>query len=147
MPYIEVLLRENREKAMKHKILGLILVLTSLAGTTAYAHHSFAAVYNSKKEIKLEGTMVQFLYRNPHSYVQVEAPDENGVMQRWSVEWGGAASLAGQGVQRDTFKIGDHVIITGLPSRTPGEYRVKMNTLKRPSDGLTWGTKAGETVD
>jgi hypothetical protein len=132
---------------MKHKIAGLILVCASLAGTTAYAHHSFAAVYNSKKEIKLEGNMVQFLYRNPHSYVQIEAPDENGVMQRWSVEWGGAASLAGQGVQRDTFKIGDHVIVTGLPSRTPGEYRVKMNTLKRPSDGLTWGTKAGETVD
>jgi hypothetical protein len=132
---------------MKHKIVGLILVCASLAGTTAYAHHSFAAVYNSKKEITLEGKMVQFLYRNPHSYVQVEAPDENGMMQRWSVEWGGAASLAGQGVQRDTFKIGDHVIITGLPSRTPGEYRVKMNTLKRPSDGLTWGTKAGETVD
>jgi hypothetical protein len=132
---------------MKHKIAGLILVCASLAGTTAYAHHSFAAVYNSKKEITLEGKMVQFLYRNPHSYVQVEAPDENGMVQRWSVEWGGAASLAGQGVQRDTFKIGDHVIITGLPSRTPGEYRVKMNTLKRPSDGLTWGTKAGETVD
>ena len=132
---------------MKHKMLALILVCSSIAGTKAYAHHSFAAVYNSKKEIKLEGKMVQFLYRNPHSYVQVEAPDENGVVQRWSVEWGGAASLAGQGVQRDTFKIGDHVIITGLPSRTPGEYRVKMNTLKRPSDGLTWGTKAGEVVD
>jgi hypothetical protein len=132
---------------MKHKMLALVLVCASLGGTTAYAHHSFAAVYNSKKEITLEGKMVQFLYRNPHSYVQVEAPDEKGVVQRWSVEWGGAASLAGQGVQRDTFKIGDHVIITGLPSRTPGEYRMKMNTLKRPSDGLTWGTKAGETVD
>ena len=132
---------------MKHGIIALILACASLAGTTAHAHHSFAAVYNNKKEIKLEGKMVQFLYRNPHSYVQIEAPDENGVVQRWSVEWGGPASLAGQGVQRDTFKIGDHVIITGLLSRTPGEYRVKMNTLKRPSDGLTWGTKAGETVD
>ena len=132
---------------MKHGIIALILACASLAGTTSYAHHSFAAVYNNKKEIKLEGKMVQFLYRNPHSYVQIEAPDENGVVQRWSVEWGGAASLAGQGVQRDTFKIGDHVIITGLLSRTPGEYRVKMNTLKRPSDGLTWGTKAGEVVD
>jgi DNA/RNA endonuclease YhcR with UshA esterase domain len=132
---------------MKHRILVLILVCSFLAGTTAYAHHSFAAVYNSKKEIKLEGNIVQLLYRNPHSYVQIEAPDEHGTMQRWSVEWGGAASLSGQGVQRDTFKTGDHVIITGLPSRTPGEYRVKMNTLRRPADGLTWGTKAGEVVD
>jgi hypothetical protein len=132
---------------MKTRLLVPILGCLFLAGTTAYAHHSFAAVYNSKKEIKLEGKMVQFLYRNPHSYVQIEAPDENGVVQRWSVEWGGAASLSGQGVQRDTFKVGDHVVITGNPSRTPGEYRVKMNTLRRPSDGLSWGTKPGEVVD
>ena len=132
---------------MKFRMLLLVVAAASLFGTTAYAHHSFAAVYNSKKEIKLEGKMVQFLFRNPHSYVQVEAPDENGVTQRWSVEWGGAASLSGQGVQRDTFKVGDHVIITGLPSRVPGEYRLKLNTLRRPSDGLTWGTKPGEVVD
>ncbi len=132
---------------MKIRMLLLLVAAAFVFGTTAYGHHSFAAVYNSKKEIKLEGTIVQLLYRNPHSYVQVEAVDENGVMQRWSVEWGGAAALGGQGVQRDTFKTGDHVIITGLPSRTPGEYRIKMNTLKRPSDGLTWGTKPGETVD
>ena len=132
---------------MKIRMLLLPVTLALLFGATAQAHHSFAAVYNSKKEIKLEGKMVQFLYRNPHSYVQIEAPDENGVVQRWSVEWRGAAALGGQGVQRDTFKIGDHVIITGLLSRTPGEYRVKMNTLKRPSDGLTWGTKPGEVVD
>jgi DNA/RNA endonuclease YhcR with UshA esterase domain len=132
---------------MKLKMLLGLVAGAFLFGATAYAHHSFAAVYNSKKEIKLDGKIVQLLYRNPHSYVQIEAADENGVVQRWSVEWGGAASLSGQGVQRDTFKTGDHVIITGLQSRTPGEYRIKMNTLKRPSDGLTWGTKAGEVVD
>lgn len=132
---------------MKLRMIALSLVAALMGGTAAYAHHSFAAVYNSKKEIKLEGKIVQLLYRNPHSYVQIEAADDRGVVQRWSVEWGGAASLSGQGVQRDTFKTGDHVIITGLLSRTPGEYRVKMNTLKRPADGLTWGTKAGEVVD
>lgn len=132
---------------MKIKLLALVVTLASLVGTAAYGHHSFAAVYNTKKEVKIEGKIVQLLYRNPHSYVQVEAPDDQGVSQRWSVEWGGAAALGGQGVQRDTFKTGDFVIITGNPSRTPGEYRIKMNTLKRPSDGLTWGLKSGEIVE
>lgn len=132
---------------MRMRMLLVPLAVAFLFGATAYAHHSFAAVYNSNKEITLEGKIVQLLYRNPHSYVQVEAPDENGVMHRWSVEWGGAAALSGQGVQRDTFKTGDHVIITGYPSRTPGEYRVKMNTLKRPSDRLSWGTRKSEVVD
>jgi hypothetical protein len=132
---------------MKSKLLLLVLLCASVAVPTVSAHHSFAAVYNSQKTVTIDGKLVQFLFRNPHSYAQIEAKDENGVMQRWSGEWGGAASLSGQGVKRDTFKVGDRVIITGYPSRTPGEYRVKLNTLLRPSDGLSWGTKPGETVN
>jgi hypothetical protein len=132
---------------MKSLAILLVFVFALAAAPLALGHHSFAAVYNSKKEITLEGKLVQFLFRNPHSYVQVEAADENGVVQRWSVEWGGAAALGGQGVKKDTFKVGDHVILVGNPSRTPGEYRMKLNSLKRPSDGLTWGTRPGEVVD
>jgi hypothetical protein len=77
----------------------------------------------------------------------VEAPDENGKMQRWSVEWGGATQLTGQGVSRDTFKIGDEVVITGNPGRNPADHKVKMNTLHRKSDGFGWGTRPGEVVD
>jgi hypothetical protein len=132
---------------MKLKAILLVLAGACAVAPAAFAHHSFAAVYNSKKEITLDGKLVQFLFRNPHSYVQVEAADESGVVQRWSVEWGGAAALGGQGVKKDTFKVGDHVIMIGNPSRTPGEYRMKLNSLRRPSDGLTWGAKAGEVVD
>jgi hypothetical protein len=132
---------------MTLKAALFILAAACVLTPAAEAHHSFAAVYNSKKEITLDGKLVQFLFRNPHSYVQVEAADENGVVQRWSVEWGGAAALGGQGVKKDTFKVGDRVILVGNPSRTPGEYRMKLNSLKRPSDGLTWGTKPGEIVD
>ena len=60
---------------------------------------------------------------------------------------GGAAQLAGQGVQQRTLNVGDRVVITGQPSRAPGEYRVLLKTLKRPSDGFSWGTKQGETFD
>jgi hypothetical protein len=132
---------------MKATAILLILACTAVVVPAVHGHHSFAAVYNSKKEITLEGKLVQFLFRNPHSYVQIEAPDDEGVVQRWSVEWGGAAALGGQGVKKDTFKVGDHVILVGNPSRTPGEYRMKLNSLRRPSDGLTWGTKPGEVVD
>ena len=57
-------------------------------------------------------------------------------MQRWSLEWGGAAQLAWQGVHQQTLKVGDHVVITGRPSRTPGEYRVLVQTIARPSQWL-----------
>jgi hypothetical protein len=125
----------------------LVIAGALLAGTAAYAHHSFGATYNSKEQIKVEGKLVQFVFRNPHSFVYIEAPDEKGTTQRWAVEWSGAAALGGQGVNRDTLRVGDHVVVTGRPSRSPGEYRVQMLTLKRPADGLTWGGRAGEVVD
>ena len=129
---------------MKYRMLLLLVAGVFLFGTAAYAHHSFGAVYDSKKQIKIEGKLVQFVFRNPHSFVHIEAPDDHGVTQRWAIEWSAAGSLGGQGVDRQTLRVGDHVIVTGRPSRSPGEYRVQMQTLKRPSDGFTWGTRPGE---
>jgi hypothetical protein len=125
--------------------LSLAMVIAALA--TASAHHSFGATYEVSKQVKVEGKIVQFVYRNPHSFVHVEAPDASGVMQRWAVEWGGTSQLAGAGVKRDSLKIGDQVVIVGRPSRVPGEYRMLMVNLTRPSDGFTWGRNASEVVD
>ena len=133
---------------MKRGMLVFIIAAAMSYGMTAYAHHSVGAAYDSKKELKLEGKLVQFLFRNPHSFVHVEAPDEKGVMQRWAVEWGGAASLGGQGVSRTTLQVGDEVVITGNPARSMTEgYRLKLNTLLRKRDGFKWGTRPGEVVD
>jgi hypothetical protein len=132
---------------MKVRILVLWIAATLLFAIAAYSHHSIAGTYDQGKEITVEGKLVQFLYRNPHAFVHIEAPDESGVTQRWAVEWGGAAQLAGQGVKRDTLKVGDVVTITGNPGRNPADHRLKMNTLKRKSDGFGWGTRPGEVVN
>ena len=81
---------------------------------------------------------MQFLYRNPHSFVHVEGPDENGVAQRWAVEWGAGLQLNQQGVMRDTLRVGDHVIIEGNPGRNPQDHRLRMRSILRPSDGWKW---------
>jgi len=127
-------------------LLFLALAAALVAGATASAHHSFGATYELNKQLKLEGKLVQFVYRNPHSFVHLEAPDAAGVMQRWAVEWGGTGQLAEAGVQRNTLKVGDAVVIVGRPSRVPGEYRVLMVNLTRPADGFTWGRRATEVV-
>ena len=133
---------------MKFKRLLSAFAATLLfGGAAAYAHHSFAATYNVNAQIKLEGELVGFNFRNPHSFVHVEAPDEYGDIQRWSVEWSAAGALAGQGVERETLRVGDGVIVTGRPSRTPGEYRGQMLTRERPIDGFSWGRRPGEVID
>ena len=82
---------------------------------------------------------MQFVYRNPHSFVHMDAPDASGVSQRWAVEWGGTGAARTGRREARPLKIGDKVVISGRPSRVPGEYRVLMVNLMRPSDGFTWG--------
>jgi hypothetical protein len=131
---------------MRRPLLIVVLALFALIGT-ARAHHSYGATYDVSKEVRLEGKIVQFVLRNPHSYVHIQTTDDKGGTQRWAVEWSGTTQLGNQGVTQQSLKVGDAIIINARPSRVPGETRALMVNLKRPSDGFTWGTKAGEAVD
>lgn len=132
---------------MTRNMLFLVLGAACLSGMTGNAHHSQAAQYDTGKKVTLEGTMVNFQFRNPHSFLQVEAPDESGQMVRWSIEWGGSGQLTGHGVTRTTLKYGDVVVISANPSRTPNDHKLHMLTLRRASDGFGWGSRPGEVVD
>lgn len=123
---------------MKSKLLALVFAGVTIMGVRAYAHHSFASTYLEDKEMTIEGNVLQFLYRNPHSFLQVEAKDSKGEMARWAIEWGAGGQLGSQGVQRDTLRPGDHVIIVGQPGRNPDDHRMRMVNITRPSDGWSW---------
>ncbi len=122
---------------MNRKYLALLAPVV-LLGAPVHAHHSFAATYFVDQEITIEGTLTQFMFRNPHSFVKVSAKDAKGQPQTWSVEWGGGAQLTQEHVTRETLKDGDHVIVTGNPGRDPNEHRIRLHKIVRTSDGWTW---------
>ena len=135
------------------KLLGLftglftILCASLLLTQSVVAHHSFQATYDMDTEIEIQGTLMQINFRNPHSSAMVVAPDKDGNMQRWGVEWGGASLLIRQGLTRTSFRPGDEVIITGQPSRDATDYRMRMESILRPADGFGWGFSEEETFD
>jgi hypothetical protein len=129
---------------------SILLIATAmlLSDIQLYAHHSFAATYFEDKQQTIEGDLVQFMFRNPHSYIQVENKDEKGQVVRWAIEWGGGGQLGRQGVSRDTLKVGDHVVIVGNPGRNPEDHRLRLLRMKRTNgEPFTWGTRPGETFD
>lgn len=130
--------------ALKHIVPAIAIAAVTSA---AAAHHSFTATYFEDQTVQIEGKLLQFMFRNPHSFVHVEAPGEDGEMHRWAVEWGGAGQLANQGVTNQTLKPGDVVTITGNPGRNPTDFRLRMRYLRRNSDGFDWGNRPGETFD
>ncbi len=122
-------------------VFGLILVVSAailVCGSRAIAHHAFAATYIPDKTITIEGRVVEFLFRNPHSVVLVETSGDKGLPVKWAGDWGGGGQLSRQGIEENTIKPGDHVIILGNPSRNPADHRLRMLSITRPSDGWQW---------
>jgi hypothetical protein len=115
-----------------------LYVLTAALFSTSpgYPHHSFIATYEQDREITIEGEIAAFLFRNPHAFVHVLAPDESGDMRRWAVEWGAATAL--RDVTRDTLKAGEHVVVIGNPGRNPSDHQIRLQSITRPADGWHW---------
>jgi hypothetical protein len=132
---------------MRRFLLVLIVALASSVIAPLSAHHSIGAAYLENQTVTIEGQLVQLLFRNPHSFVHVVVREKDGTVVRYAVEWGGALELDGQGVGRDTLKIGDRLIISGNPGRNRKDHLLRMLTLQRPKDGFGWGHRPGEVAD
>ena len=118
-----------------------VLIFASLVVTSTgylYAHHSFAAAYQEDKTAQIQGKLVQFTFRNPHSFLQIDSKDDDGKLVRWTVEWSGAGQLGDQGITRDSLRPGDDLIVTGNPGRNAEDHRLRMKTMQRTPDGLKW---------
>ena len=126
---------------MKRYLAATIVMAALIIGTRADRTPSFAATYLENQSVTIEGELVQFLFRNPHSFIHVMVKEKDGSDVRYAIEWGGTGQLGGQGITRDTLKPGDVVIVTGSPGRNPAEHRVRMVSLRRPKDGFGWGQR------
>ena len=122
------------------RILVAFMIASVVAISSGYvfAHHSFAATYVEDKTSKIEGKLVQFVFRNPHSFVQLDAKEEDGNVTRWTVEWSGAGQLRDHGITRDSLRPGDYLVISGNPGRIAEDHRMRMRSMQRTSDGLKW---------
>jgi hypothetical protein len=132
---------------MRCPAIAVLATVLFLAGAPSSAHHSFAATYFESENVTVEGEILQFMYRNPHSFVHLSVKEKDGSTSRYTVEWGGTGQLGAQGVTKDSLKVGDHVIISGNPGRNPQDRRVRLLSLLRPRDGFGWGRRPGEVVN
>ena len=118
---------------MKSRVMALITVAMLTGAIAAYAHHSFAGSYVEDKLVRIEGKVVEFNIRNPHSFISIEVKDKDGKMVRWGGEWGGVTQLSQGGVDRYTLEVGDYLIIDGAPSRDSTERKLLVRRASRPA--------------
>ncbi len=88
----------------------------ALAAGPSLAHHSFA-MFDMTKDVSLEGTVKEFQWTNPHSWVQVVVQDPAGKDVEWSIELGGPSNLFHKGWTRNSIKPGDKIAMVIHPLR------------------------------
>ena len=116
---------------MKALVLGGLFALgILLAGAPVSAHHSFAAEFDGKKSIKLEGTITKVEWTNPHIWMYLDVKDEAGNVVKWQCEGGAPNTLTRAGWSKDSLKAGDQVSLDGWlakdGSKTCNTRSVKM---------------------
>ena len=92
-------------------LLALALLATASA---ALAHHSFA-VFDRTKKVTLTGTVKDFQWTNPHTWIQVDVPDDKGRTTEWGVECGSPNMMVRTGWKKTTLKAGDRITVIVNP--------------------------------
>ena len=110
--------------------------VVALAADPAFAHHSFA-MFDSAKNVTLEGTIKEFQWTNPHSWIQIQAPNAQGKMEEWAIECGSPNTLARTGWRPGSFKPGDKVTIRVGPMKDGSKAGIFIGAILQ--DGKTLG--------
>jgi Family of unknown function (DUF6152) len=117
---------------------ALVLGGTLLLSALLLGHHTFSAYYLEEDTIEVEGDIVEFQYRNPHSWVHIQSEDAFGRPKTYAAEWGGTSQLERDGITKNTLRVGDSVRIWASPSRNPNDNRIRLKRIERRADGWQW---------
>jgi hypothetical protein len=112
----------------------LLCILTSAVALEARAHHAQAPFFDQDRTVEVRGTVVRWIFRNPHPVLEVEAENDQGEKVVWAVQFAPATVLAKRGWTDRTFQPGDAVVASGHPSRAPGTYGLEQRGIER-ADG------------
>lgn len=127
---------------MARKDLGLFLATAVLSANSALAHHS-PVMFDSTKQLTLTGTVREFQWTNPHSYIQLLVKNDQGQDEEWSIEMAAPTYLYNQGWRPSTVKAGDTLVVTIAPLRKGGNGGLLLKAAT--PDGKSLGKSADTT--
>ena len=123
---------------MTPQLLSMTLAMVVTAASS-HAHHSIAGMYDSARQVKIDGVVTQFQFVSPHPLLDVR---DSKTSQTWRLEMDNRGELSSIGMTEETLKPGDRLVVTGSPAhREPN--RMYIERLERPADGYGYEQVGG----
>ena len=111
---------------MQHlKRTGVLAAALALSVASPVLSHHSHAMFDHSKETTITGTVTEFVFRNPHVFLYVDARNEKGETQNYWVEMSNLPNMIRRGIGQSTFKPGDKVTVHVHPlkdGRPGGSY-------------------------
>ena len=115
---------------------ALVAAMALIISTPAWSHHSHS-MFDHEKEVTINGTVSEWVFRNPHVFLYVNVTNPSGETVKYSVEMSNITNMLKVGFGATTFKAGDKVTVTMHPlidGRPGGNYIVATS-----ADGKQFG--------
>jgi hypothetical protein len=106
--------------------LGLLM-----AAAPAMAHHAFAAEFDAKKPIKLQGTVTKMEWINPHAWIHIDVKKPDGKIESWMIEGGTPNTLLRRGFTKNSLLPGTEIMVDGYQAKD-GSMRANGRDLTLP---------------
>ena len=101
------------------KTLACVLVagVLFLAAVPVWAHHAFAAEFDSSKPIRLKGTVTKMEWINPHAWIHMDVKKPDGKVESWMVEAGAPNALLRRGFNKQSLLPGTVISVEGYQAK------------------------------
>ena len=128
------------------KTLAFVLVagVLSLAAEPVWAHHAFAAEFDSSKPIKLKGTVTKMEWINPHAWIHIDVKGEDGKVSPWMIEAAAPNSLLRRGFTKNSLLTGMEILVEGYQAKDAAQRANGSMITFADGRKLFVGSSAGE---
>ena len=97
-------------------VAGAVFVVAA-AAVPVIAHHSFAAEFDAKKPVKLQGTVTKMEWINPHSWIHIDVKTPDGKVEQWMIEGGAPNALLRRGWNKNSLLPGTEILVEGFQAK------------------------------
>ena len=122
------------------KLLKVCFLTSGLLFTAlpVVAHHSIAAEFDADNPIRLEGTVKEVVWMNPHISVFIDVPQDDGRVLTYEVQGGAPNSLYRRGSRKEDLMPGDPIVVEGARARNEESLRVGQGNFWKPDGTEVW---------